>query len=176
MSDRAREILEIISEETRFNILRILMKSETPLPVSKIAERVNKDKKTVDKHLKILMSVEMVDRDLGPDNIYVYYVRPKASMLIEFLDKIINEGEIFKIDYNRLSEYDEIKIKQPKSRALNVMKYGPTVVLVILGILVGYGSRIGLIAEGDRVIKFLGMLFFFLLALIYYGIARWIFE
>ncbi len=167
----AQKVLAVLSEESRWRIVRILMASSVALTLSEVAERVGRDKRTVDKHLKALMEVGLVERRLGEENVYVYRATPTAVMIVEAVEKILAGAEPppSPAVQGGGDKFVEV-VSKSYGRIVHVL---PSAFLLLLGVLVGYGDKLlGIGVPGSPGVRLLGMVFLFFLAAIAYGLLR----
>lgn len=168
MSD-AQKLLEILGEESRYKIVKLLLTSTSGLTVADIANRLNKDKRTIDKHLKLLLDAGLVERSSQISDTYTYYATQKAAMLIELAEKLAKAQPL--TGQLTVSTKEE-PIKIVKKRFSKVYSLLPSIILIAIGLLVGYGSRLGIVTPGNEWVKFLGMIFFIIMSIIVYLIIR----
>lgn len=165
----AQKLLEILGEESRYKIVKLLLTSTNGLTVADIANRLNKDKRTIDKHLKLLLDAGLVERSSQTSDIYTYYATQKAAMLIELAEKLVKMQPL--TGQFTISTKEE-PIKIVRKRFNKIYSLLPSIILIILGLLIGYGSRFGIITPGNEGVKLLGMVFFIILSIIVYLIIR----
>lgn len=163
-----RKILEIISEETRYEIIKLLASSSRYLTVNEIAEKLSKDKKTIDKHLRILLEYDLVERKyLEDERAFGYFLTRYCSNLMMAIEKVSSMQKILELENISTKEQEEIKILK-KRRGLRLL---PFFLLIFLAIIIGYGDKLGLysrVVEMSGVIaKTVGFLIFIFLAIIY---------
>jgi DNA-binding transcriptional ArsR family regulator len=171
MQKDARKILEIISEETRYEILKLLSQSGRSLSVAEIAEKIGKDKKAVDKHLRILMENELVKREfLEEEKAYGYYLTDFASFLLSALEKIFSGREVIEFDEAKKEEAKEVKIVKFDFKRFMKSYFG--FIIIFLGLFIGFGARIGVLPPGNEVTKLLLMILFILIGIIYLVLTR----
>jgi Bacterial regulatory protein, arsR family. len=109
-----RKILEIISEETRFEILKILSSKGRYLTVAEISEMLLKDKKTIDKHLRIMLEYNLLERKyLETEKAYGYYITSFASYLLNSILRAFETNIVSPSQYFEGKE--EIKLKKKDS-------------------------------------------------------------
>ncbi|MGC9068710.1 MAG: helix-turn-helix domain-containing protein [Thermoprotei archaeon] len=172
MSD-AQKLLEVLGEESRYKIVKLLLTSVEGLTVADIANRLNKDKRTIDKHLKLLLDSGLVERTLKISDTYVYKATQKAAMLIELAEELAKTQPVPSM--NKSLESLSLPIIKKQSHIIRVVSIIPSLIFLLIGILIGYGSNFGLVSQGYEGIKLLGMLFFILLSVVtYIVIRRWI--
>jgi len=163
MQKDPRKILEIISEETRFEILKLLSQSGRYLTVAEIAERTGKDKKAIDKHLRILMENDLIKREfLEEEKAYGYYLTDFSSFLLSSLEKIFSGREIIEIEN---TEKEEVRVVRYDFKKIFKKYFGFMVIL--FGLFIGYGANIGILPRGNEPTKFLLMLLLVLIGIIY---------
>ncbi len=155
-----RKILEIISEETRYEIINLLSSSSRFLTVTEISEKLSKDKKTIDKHLRILLEYELVERKyLEDERAYGYSLTKFCYNLLSSIEKAVSLQE-------------RLEVKEEKSLKI-VSKFNwnnilVPLILVSLAFIVGYGHLLGLFGENFLIIpRLLLFLTFIFLALFY---------
>ncbi|MEM3833172.1 MAG: winged helix-turn-helix domain-containing protein [Thermoprotei archaeon] len=171
MSD-AQKLLEVLGEESRYKIIKLLLTSVEGLTVADIANRLNKDKRTIDKHLKLLLDTGLVERTLKISDTYVYRATQKAAMLIELAEELARTQPTAS-SMNKSFKEQSLPIIKKQSRMISiVMPIIPSLIFLLIGILIGYGSIFGLVPQGYEGVKLLGMLFFILLSVITYIIMR----
>jgi DNA-binding transcriptional ArsR family regulator len=171
MQKDARKILEIISEETRYEILKLLSQSGRSLSVAEIAERIGKDKKAVDKHLRVLMENELVKREfLEEEKAYGYYLTDFTSFLLSALEKIFSGREVIEFDEVKKEEVKEVKVVKFDFKKFMKSYFG--FIMIFLGLFIGFGARIGALPPGNEVTKFLLMILFILIGIIYLFLTR----
>jgi DNA-binding transcriptional ArsR family regulator len=163
-----RKILEIISEETRYEIIKLIISKGRYLTVAEIAEELSKDKKTVDKHLKILLEYKLIERKyLEDEKAYGYYVTSFTSYLINSINKAF-ETNVISSEMSKKDTKDTVKIVQRKIRLPSIHILG--IIFIVLGFIIAYGSLINLIPQGNEVAKLL--IFLFLVVIGIYLIYR----
>lgn len=161
MKKDPRKILEIISEETRFEILKILSSKGRYLTVAEISEMLLKDKKTIDKHLRIMLEYNLLERKyLETEKAYGYYITSFASYLLNSILRAFETNIVSPSQYFEGKE--EIKLK--KKRFLNSYQL-LGIFLIFIGFFISFGSRINLIPTGNEVAKFISLILFTLLGL-----------
>jgi DNA-binding transcriptional ArsR family regulator len=74
--EELREILDALSERTRYSILEAL--SQKPMTGDEIAESVNRSRSTVESHLSLLLRLGLISRKRD-DKRYLYEITPKAE-------------------------------------------------------------------------------------------------
>ncbi len=74
--EELREILDALSERTRYSILEAL--SQRPMTGDEIAESVNRSRSTVEAHLSLLLRLGLISRRRD-DKRYLYEITPKAE-------------------------------------------------------------------------------------------------
>ncbi len=165
----AQKLLETLGEESRYKIVKLLLTSVNGLTVADIANRLNKDKRTIDKHLKLLLDVELVERSLQTGDTYIYRATQKAAMLIELAEKLARTQQVLSEQATSMKEQPVRIITNRFNRLYSLL---PSIILLILGLLIGYGGRFGLVTPGNEWVKLLGMIFFIILSIAVYMIIR----
>ncbi|MCX8182081.1 MAG: winged helix-turn-helix domain-containing protein [Candidatus Methanomethyliaceae archaeon] len=74
--EELREILDALSERTRYAILESL--SKRPMTGDEIAESVNRSRSTIESHLSLLLRLGLISRRRD-DKRYLYEITPKAE-------------------------------------------------------------------------------------------------
>jgi len=161
-----RKILEVLSEETRYEIIKLLSSSTRLLTVNDLSERLNKDKKTIDKHLRILLEHGLVERKyLEDERSYGYTLTRLCSNIMIALEKATSM-ETFEIETPHI-QTGELKIKKSKNFHGMILSS----IFFILAIIIGYGDRIGFYPYNpDRTIiiaKTFGFIIFIILAIFF---------
>ncbi|MDH5810850.1 MAG: winged helix-turn-helix domain-containing protein [Candidatus Methanomethylicaceae archaeon] len=89
--EELREILDALSERTRYAILESL--SKRPMTGDEIAESVNRSRSTIESHLSILLRLGLISRRRD-DKRYFYEITPKAEVwLNQEIPKTIIEAD-----------------------------------------------------------------------------------
>lgn len=163
-----RKILEIISEETRYEILKLIISKGRYLTVAEIAENLLKDKKTIDKHLRILLEYKLIDRKyLENEKAYGYYVTSFTSYLLNSINKAF-ETNIVSSEFKRDEKQETVKIVRRKITISYSFVIG--VIFILLGFLIGFGSRLYIIPPGNETAKLIALVIFTLIGI--YMIVR----
>lgn len=168
----AQKLLEILGEESRYKIVKLLLTSVEGLTVADIANRLNKDKRTIDKHLKLLLDHGLVERTLKISDTYIYKATQKAAMLIELAENLAKTQPLVPSISKDNEKIHTAIIKKQSYKIRLIISIIPSLIFLLIGILIGYGGSLGLIAPGYEWVKLLGMLFFILLSAITYMMMR----
>ncbi len=154
----ARKILEIISEETRYEILKLLNSSARFLTVQEISEKISKDKKTIDKHLRILLENGLVERKyLENERAYGYSSTRFCNNLLYSIEKAMSLQEPIEM-FEKKEETVKV-VKRFKGASFLV-----PIVMIFSALIIGYGHALGLFDKNFLVIERL-LIFLTLLSL-----------
>jgi len=137
------------------------------LTINEISERLNKDKKTIDKHMRILLENGLVERRyIEDERSYGYSLTRFCSNLMMAIDKAITMQGSFELDIqaNTKKEVQVRKNRKTRNFILPIIFFG-------LAIITGYGDKIGLYASSSDastvIAKTLGFIVFIILALFF---------
>lgn len=82
-------LFEALGSDTRYNIIKILMKQKTPLSVGEISRRVGGSSANTSRALSHLLRVGAVDREIRV-NQRLYSVRSEVASLVEQANHLKN--------------------------------------------------------------------------------------
>ena len=155
-----------MSEETRYDIIKLLSSSTRFLTINDIAERLNKDKKTIDKHVRILLENGLVERKyIEEERSYGYGITRLCSNLLIAIDKAISLEGSYELEIP-LNTKKELTIKKKFSIPNLILP----VLFLILAIIIGYGDKLGLYGPTSysmTIARVLGFIVFIVLALFF---------
>lgn len=169
MGSDARKVLEIISEETRFEIIKLLVSSTRYLTVNEISDKLSKDKKTIDKHLRILLENGLVDRKyLEDERAYGYAPTKFCSYLIISIEKIFASQQA-SLEFIE-EQKSEVKIK--KYSRLRI--YLPFFALLAIASLIFIAARLNPLPRESAIaaVTFIVMLILFAFLYLYYTLRK----